>query len=294
MEKTTKVNRQLAMQICELALKKDIEGLKALNITSEKKRDWGYFFEKFLYWLEKGGETPFTIIAKAGNKKLPFYAFSSLPKFDCPSAGDCLNFCYSFKAWRYPAAFFRQLQNSILLRSALGRLKIAMEFRRIPQGKTLRLFVDGDFANITILRFFMDLCKEREDLQVYGYSKSWALFLELSEKGYSFPSNYLLNLSSGSIHGEETRQQMEKLSFVRGDFVAVNVDKKWISSKAYQDKSNDGSKEYRKEVLERLKEGWSGKTFACPGNCGNCMPKGEHACGSVKLASVRIGIGVHG
>ncbi len=62
---------------------------------------------------------------------------------------------------------------------------------------------------------------------------------------------------------------------------------------AYQDKDNDGSKEYRKEVLQRLKEMGHAKRFACPGNCGNCIAKKEHACGSDKLRGVTIAIGIH-
>ena len=80
--------------------------------------------------------------AAAGNMKLPFYAFSSLPGFDCPGAGACLygdneytpeNFgkgwCYSFTGWLYPAAFFRQLQNSLLLRSSAGLNALLIQTR---------------------------------------------------------------------------------------------------------------------------------------------------------------------
>jgi len=144
------------------------------NATNTTK----YFATGFLTWfVDQSGPTPFSVFAAAGNMKLPFYAFSSLPGFDCPGAGACLygdneftpdNFgkgwCYSFTGWRYPAAFFRQLQNSILLRSKAGRAIIANEFASIPQGRTVRLYVDGDFANLAILRFWMDQCKTRGDL----------------------------------------------------------------------------------------------------------------------------------
>ena len=59
--------------------------------------------------------TAFNVFTE-GNSKLPFYSWSTLPQWTCPGAGDCLRFCYSFRAWRYPAAFCRQLQNTLLLR----------------------------------------------------------------------------------------------------------------------------------------------------------------------------------
>lgn len=275
-----------------------------------------YFAIRFLRWFENQNDSlPFAIFAAQGNVKLPFYAFSSLPGFDCPGAGACLygenakrnaqNFgkgwCYSFKAWRYPAAFFRQLQNSVLLRSSAGRSLIASEFSRIPENRTLRLYVDGDFANLAILRFWMDLIKLRPDMKIagkagiegYGYSKSWQLFLDLEKQGYEFPANYLLNVSSGSRYGNKVKEKVLGLSCTRGEFVAVPVARKHIASKAYQDKDNDGSKEYRKEVLQRLKEMGHAKRFACPGNCGNCIAKKQHACGSDKLRGVTIAIGIH-
>ena len=266
-----------------------------------------YFATGFLTWFEdQSGPTPFSVFAAAGNMKLPFYAFSSLPGFDCPGAGACLygeneytpdNFgkgwCYSFTGWRYPAAFFRQLQNSILLRSKAGRAIVANEFASIPEGRTVRLYVDGDFANLAILRFWMEACKTRPDLDVYGYSKSWQLFLTLDKQGYSFPANYLLNVSSGSRYGSKVKNKVLQLDCTRGEFVAVPVARKWITSKAYQDKGNEGSKEYRKEVLEALKEAGHEKRFACPGAGGNCIVRKEHGCGTNRLRGVVIGIGIH-
>ena len=267
-----------------------------------------YFATRFLSWFkDQSGPNPFSVFAAAGNMKLPFYAFSSLPGFDCPGAGACLygdneftpaNFgkgwCYSFTGWRYPAAFFRQLQNSILLRSSAGRALISNEFANIPEGRTVRLYVDGDFANLAILRFWMDQCKAREDLKVYGYSKSWKLFLTLDKQGYSFPVNYLLNVSSGSRYGSTVKGKLLQLDCTRGEFVAVPVARKWITSKAYQDKGNDGSKEYRKEVAANLRKAGHEKVFACPGACGNCIARKEHACGSERMRGVVIGIGIHG
>lgn len=264
-----------------------------------------YFATRFLAWFEdKRGPLPFSVFAAAGNQKLPFYAFSSLPGFDCPGAGACLygdndftpdNFgkgwCYSFKGWRYPAAFFRQLQNSVLLRSKAGRETVASQFNEIPTDRTLRLYVDGDFANLAILRFWLDLCKTRPDLSIYGYSKSWDLFLTLDKQNYSFPANYLLNISSGSRYGDKLKGKVLQLDCTRGEFVAVPVARKHIASKAYQDKGNAGSKEYRKEVADNLRKAGHEKVFACPGACGNCLKK--HGCGWDRLKGVTIGIGIH-
>lgn len=267
-----------------------------------------YYATRFLSWFEdQSGPLYFSVFAAAGNMKLPFYAFSSLPGFDCPGAGACLygdndftpdNFgkgwCYSFTGWRYPAAFFRQLQNSILLRSKAGRAIVASKFADIPAGRTVRLYVDGDFANLAILRFWLDQCKAREDLKVYGYSKSWELFLTLDKQGYSFPANYLLNVSSGSRYGSTVKDKVLQLDCTRGEFVAVPVARKWITSKAYQDKDNEGSKEYRKEVASQLRKAGHEKVFACPGACGNCIAKKKHGCGEGRLRGVVIGIGIHG
>jgi len=258
----------------------------------EKRGTWEYYASRLLASIENDFKTlAFSVFAKNGNKKLPFYAFSSLALADCPGKGDCARFCYSLRAWRYPAAFFRQLQNSLLMRYKLDAIET--HFNAIPKNKTLRLFVDGDFKDVETLRFFMDRCKARPDLQVYGYSKSWKEFLKLNSSGYSWPENYLTNASSGSRH-EKTgiANAFLALPVVRGDFRAVKVDKKWITERAYQDKTKEGSKSYRRDVFEKLKINYK-KAFACPGSCGNCLPAGRHACGSKDFTGVAIGIGIH-
>ena len=316
--KAPKVNRALALKLAAYGVAGEFDKLSLALRDIESAGDvdarntWEYFARRFRLWIESGltSDIPFSIFAEKGNKKLPFFAFSSLPGFDCPGAGACLfggivaerererdtnlwkGWCYSFTAWRYPAAFLRQLQNSILLR--FGNQVIENAWEKIPANKILRLYVDGDFFDLSTLRFWMRLVRKRPDLDVYGYSKSWQLFLALESEGFEWPSNYMLNLSSGSKYGRALRARMEKLSCVRGEFVAVPVARKWIDSKAYQDKANAGSKEYRKEVLQRLREAHpGGKHFACPGNCGNCIPGGKQACGNLDLSGVVIGIGIH-
>jgi len=133
-----------------------------------KRGTWQYYAEKMLSYLESdlSGIPPFSIFAEKGNKKLPFAAFSSLALADCPGKGKCVEFCYSLRAWRYPAAFFRQLQNSLLMR--LNPEVIEKAFLSLKTGRTVRLFVDGDFKDVKTLKMFMELCKARPDLDVYG------------------------------------------------------------------------------------------------------------------------------
>lgn len=275
----------------------DLAEIKSQLLTisqGERVRgSWSYYAAKLLTWLDGGmtGKAPFSIFVSNGNKKLPFYAFSSLAIADCPGKGACASYCYSLKAWRYPAAFFRQLQNSLLMRRAKDAISLA--WLQIPAGKTVRLFVDGDFPNMDTLRFFMNLCKARPDLSAYGYSKSWAEFVSLDETGFVWPSNYLVNKSNGSRWvNTGIANAFSALPVVRGEFDAVAVDKSFIKSKAYQSKENEGSGDYRKSVREKLRAIYD-KVFACPGNCGSCLPGGRHACGSKDFAGIAIGIGIH-
>jgi hypothetical protein len=267
--------------------------LLSISRGERKKGSWPYYAAKLLAWLEGGmsGKAPFSIFVANGNKKLPFFAFSSLALADCPGKGTCASYCYSLKAWRYPAAFFRQLQNSLLMRHKKDAISLA--WLQIPAAKTVRLFVDGDFPNVETLRFFMSLCKSRPDLSVYGYSKSWSEFVALDNEGYMWPTNYLVNKSNGSSWvNTGIANAFSALPVVRGEFDAVSVDRGFIKSKAYQSKENKGSVEYRKTVREKLKAIYD-RVFACPGNCGNCLPGGRHACGSKDFAGIAIGIGIH-
>ena len=106
---------------------------------------------------------------------------------------------------------------------------IEKAFLSLKTGRTVRLFVDGDFKDVPTLKMFMDLCKARPDLKVYGYSKSWLEFVKLDSTGYKWPSNYLDKC--------ELRQPARthrpckcflSLPVVRGDFLAVKVDKAHI------------------------------------------------------------------
>jgi hypothetical protein len=147
--------------------------------------------------------------------------------------------CYSFKAWRYPDAFFRQLGNTILIRSEKGRAHIAKVFSlwaetraRIAGGETVRLYVDGDMDSVETLKFWMDRCKAHPHVRAYGYSKSWHLFLRYDKLGYGWPSNYVMNLSEGSRFATIAgiREEMLKLPVVREDFGVVVMPEKVVQN----------------------------------------------------------------
>lgn len=245
-----------------------------LQAVASEGPSWKAMAQKYIRFLNTG--TPeFTVFAK-GNGKLPFYAFSTLPAETCPGAGDCLNWCYSFKAWRYPAAFFRQMQNTVLVRMQSELLVKA--WMQLPKGKTVRLYVDGDIDSLATLEFWMDNCEKRADLSVYGYSKSWMVFLQ--HKG-DWPANYILNLSQGSRYGDGIKRLMQQLPIVRGEFIALPISKEAA-------KAGHKSPEYNRAVRSAANE----KVFVCPGKCGDCA-NGKHACGNSRFNGVKIAIGIH-
>jgi hypothetical protein len=267
------MNRKTAIKIARMAITLNLFGiidlLSELNL-SDKRGTWGYYANRFLPWLK--GETeklPCTVFAK-GNSKLPFYSFSALPLVTCPGKGSCAGWCYSLKAWRYPSAFLRQLQNTILIRRRSEALENA--WMKIPYGSTVRLYVDGDFDSLSTLIFWFNLMFKRPDLKVYGYSKSWAIFKLYADNGGKFPSNYTLNLSAGSKYdgNVDMIESMKAMPITRGSFMAVEAGKK------------PELKKVRKiAIAEGIKN-----LFVCPGKCGSCMTvKGEnvHACGALDL-----------
>ena len=292
-------NKALALELVSLIDQIETNGLepaiKALEDIEKQsgtnRGTWGFYANKFKSLLldKSDSSIPFSIFASGGNSKLPFVSFSTIPGATCPGAGDCLKVCYSFKAWRYPAAFFRQLQNFYLMNSKKGRDIIANEFKnlKLKNGKAflnLRLYVDGDFKNINHLTFWMNLLFLRPEIKAYGYSKSWKEFLIYDSLNLTFPENYLLNLSSGSIYGkdENLKERIKKLSCVRGEFINVDIPKEFDSPLGAR------TKEYNRAVREAAKE----RVFVCPGLCGSCTPNG-HACGSDRFKNVTIAIATH-
>ncbi len=246
--------------------------------TLEGKRDWIRELSKLKALLTTGAPQ-WAVFRLDGNSKLPFAAFSSLPGVTCPGAGDCLAWCYSFRAWRYPAAFCRQVQNAHLLRH--NPQLIADAFHALPRDITLRLYVDGDFASVQDVSFWMENLRTRPDIVTYGYSKSFRELLAYHRSWPYWPKNYLLNLSGGHAHGVDTVAKMKQLPITRGTFDAVSIGRKVKSS-------DHGKRETNKAIRAAV----SGNVFPCPGKCGSCTPKG-HACGSDRFRNIPIAIAVH-
>jgi hypothetical protein len=223
------------------------------------------------------GKPELTVIKSDGNSKLPFYAFSSLPGVTCPGAGECLKFCYSFRAWRYPDAFARQVQNAFLMRFYPNTIKAA--FNAMPDGVDFRLYVDGDFSSVSDVSFWFSLLLSRPGIKAYGYSKSFA---ELLAYTGDYPINYALNVSSGHNHSVDTVNMIKTLPVTRGEFRAVSV--------GFKVKSNMHG---TKAVNDALRIKSNERIFPCPGKCGSCTGKG-HACGMLDSLKGRvIAIAIH-
>ena len=289
----------------------DIETQK---VTTPACSCWHFGYLKFETFMDTG-KAQFTIIAK-GNGKLPFYAFSILPGFTCPGAGDCLviklaaavsvghkaaktkdGWCYSFKAWRYPAAFFRQLQNTILLDTTAGRQQVMAAFQELPYGSDYRHLVDGDFRDAGHMSFAFRMLMSRPDINAYGYSKSWPLFLDWAAAGKPIPSNYVLNLSGGSKYGEEMADAMRQLlnvdglPVVRDSFLALPVSHKMPAG----GKLNADWRAWAAELRATAAAAGMPKVWICPGKCGDCaggVGVNIHACGS-QAFKMPVIIGIH-
>lgn len=258
------------------ALQKELVGVtgKAWRLQGAKMLGWLQHYARMINSGDSIGGVPFTIFAQ-GNSKLPFVSFAALPVVLCPGAGDCKSFCYSLRAWRYPAAFFRQLQNSLLLGHALGREKITLATLALEKGITVRLYTDGDFNSAQDVQYWGKLLDKRSDLQVYGYSKSFEAILQAFKNGDGLPANYRLNVSSGHNSDANTIARIKALPIVRGDFIA-------IADKTSSDK----------QLISAHKMASGNPTFLCPGQCGECTKK-VHACGSDRFDNIDIIIRVH-
>jgi len=284
------VDRTMAIEIANAAGSGDsakvVELLRAIPGNSTQVHSWAYYAQSLADYIQRNytGNAPFSVWNIDGNSKLPFASFSVLPIVTCPGASECISYCYSLKAWRYPASFFRQVQNTLLL--AHNSDVIAQATYALKKDTTCRLYVDGDFDSLRTLTFWMLVLRERPDLKTYGYSKSWNLFLMYDRMWagkIGWPKNYLLNLSNGSRY-EHLRPKMERLQVVRGNFTALQVDKK-LAGKY-------GHSEYKKALRDTAKAHGLDKVFVCPGKCGTCTKVG-HLCGMESATGVNVVIGVH-
>lgn len=258
---------------------KALHALKALPLFANKK-GWQANFAK-LENVITSMQTAYSVFALNGNSKLPFVSFSSLPGVTCPGAGACLDFCYSFRAWRYPAAFMCQCQNAFLLRHNTPTIVQALQAANDTfkgQSYDVRLYVDGDFSSANDVTFWFDTIKAFPLAKVYGYSKSFEAILAY---GASYPTNYMLNISGGHNASAETIEKVKALPITRGEFIAVSIGKKV--------KSTDHGKPETNQALRRV---FNIKAFPCPGTCGTCTGKG-HACGMQALKGVPIIIAMH-
>lgn len=308
------MSRDLANYICSEVLKRDpLSAAKWLRRTIisalPTKSAWHKQLRTLSHRLEVVSD-PENGLAKLGkkiaifapgNSKLSFFAFSSLPGHTCPGAGVCLDWCYSFRAWRYAGALCRQLLNAVLLKYRPDIVSAA--FRALPLDVIVRLYVDGDFSSVGDISFWMTELRSRSDIKAYGYSKSWAELLEYGRDN-KYPANYVLNLSSGSLHNTpEQRENMAQLlcdddnTLVRGGsaknaaFTAVPLSKEAKSVLPRGNKAYSHSA-YAPAVREAALLILDQKVFACPGKCDLCRPDGIHACGDRNFRAP-IAIGLH-
>jgi hypothetical protein len=259
-----------------------MQALKALQASPMfTGKGWQDNFAKLEHTFKTLDPT-YSIFSLNGNSKLPFVSFSSLPGVTCPGAGECLDFCYSFRAWRYPAAFARMAQNAYLMRYAQDQIVYAFSSiaKARPEGFDFRLYVDGDFANGSDVAFWMQLVDKTPNARAYGYSKSFHALLGYDIVG-KWPSNYQLNISGGHNAHPTMITAVKTLPIVRGEFIAVRIGKKV--------KSTDHGKP---ETVKALRAAFTEKAFPCPGTCGSCTGKG-HACGMQALKGVPIIIAMH-
>ena len=220
------MKRKTALHLANLSIKPGKESLQEIyyiisdiaNIDANY-RSWEYNAAKMLPFIKSiiNNEKPVPVfeIIQEGNGKLPFLCYSSCPVVNCPGAGECKVYCYSLRAWRYPMAYFRQLQNTILERNNFEVITAAiLEQLQRPKFKNkskidFRLYVDGDFPTYKILDQWLNFLAVNPQLAVYGYSKSLHLFQERIKAGDQWPSNYVLNLSNGGLYDSLHNELMQ-------------------------------------------------------------------------------------
>jgi hypothetical protein len=200
--------------------------------------------------------------------------------------GPCREFCYSLKAWRNVGPYFRQLRNAVLSRHRFAVIEAEMDRRlATPSYRDrvvdFRLFVDGDFRDVGDVAQWQRVIAARPMLAAYSYSKSWAELVAFDARGEWAP-NYRLRLSSGSRHSEHSgiARAVRALPCVGGPFVAAGKKPRDVAYNTAQ---------YRSILREAMAAQGIERYFACPGQCGDCTPRG-HACGSDRFKGVTIGI----
>ena len=270
--------------------KNELIDLLDYHFHYEKGENWINYYTKVINWLDNPEKKPpFNIFSENGNSKLSFLSFSALPVVTCPSAGNCLSWCYSYKSWGYPGAFFKQLVNTLLIwhkpkliSDELTSILKKPRFKKMEK-VDFRLYVDGDIDSLNTLCFWFTVLKNNPKLQAYGYSKSLDIFMQYELMNFDFPDNYKLNVSSGGMFdsNQALKRDISRLPIYRGEFVAVPTNKRYP-------RKEHTSKEYRREIIKA----YGKKCFICPSNCDNCTKHG-HACGSDKFKNIPIVCGMH-
>lgn len=201
-------------------------------------------------------------LAKEGNVKLPFAAYSEMPIVTCPGAGGvikfsnmglpdaamgaavptgadvrgCASFCYSLKAFGKPSCVARQLVLTLgaAVDPVLHAQTVTSEMAKLAKKKNkpvkiLRLFVDGDFRSEAAIVAWMDHCVRplgALGVTVYGYSKSWEHLYNVHRANGAawWPTNYVMNISSGSRFASDPTWQarIRELPVARGGFLAID------------------------------------------------------------------------
>jgi hypothetical protein len=172
----------------------------------------------------------------------------------------------------------RQAQNALLMR--FNKAAIVNELSAINGSFELRLYVDGDFSSVNDVSFWMNALHTLPAIKAYGYSKSFNELLAFDAIG-QWPTNYVLNISSGHNSNAAIVDMVKALPITRGEFVAVSIGRKV--------KSTDHG---TVETNRALREHSITKIFPCPGTCGTCTGKG-HACGMPTLKGITIAIAIH-
>jgi hypothetical protein len=147
----------------------------------------------------------------------------------------------------------------------------------IPGKFEMRLYVDGDFSSVADVDFWMNELKKNPHVSAYGYSKSFAVLLAYNLVA-TWPTNYMLNISSGHNASAAMVQYVRELPITRGEFVAVNIGFKPVHGSI--------------ETNAALRAKFDTKIFPCPGQCGSCTGAG-HACGLPKMTGRVIAIAIH-
>ena len=114
--------------------------------------------------------------------------------------------------------------------------------------------------------------EEKRQAKYYNQSNAHMKYLIVSDKDF-FPDNFTLNLSSGSRY-HNLKDIMKTYNFVRGEFIAVKIDRKTTGDKL--------TKEEKQNIRTKARSMGHKKIFICPGLCASCSRVG-HACADKKV-----------